>query len=226
MNTMIDDKNQTIRDEIEISINCIDVGIERFKLIAYNNLDYFIPFLLLSAGIEMLLKVLFCFDYKENNGQLPTDGVLRKFGHDLEKTLKAIISITKGNNNYQTIPNRINDLKYLESDQDFIDFFNKLSQFSKSNRYINLDFITEQKNENNFYDLIMDYKNKYWQNNTTKNDIFNQTTPNDKEIRAYFIKHYEGIILNFMKIICLLFTQEAFPNEARELSAGLIDKYL
>ena len=66
--------------EMETSIKLIKIGLKEYQNISMSNDFYYIPFQLLSNGIERLMKCYLCLGYHENNNNYPDIKILRDLG--------------------------------------------------------------------------------------------------------------------------------------------------
>lgn len=98
-------------------------------------------FFMLSVGIERLLKIIVIYDYRrKNNNIFPSNGVLKKSGHNIKSLYKYSINVAEELNLlklYETL--KIDPIYDL-----IIDFLN---DFANAARYYNLDSLTGQSNK-------------------------------------------------------------------------------
>lgn len=84
---------------------------------------FYQAFFSLSTGIERLLKLICIYKYKEENGKLPTNAILKDKGHSIYKMVEEIL------------PNILKD----ELIRNIMQFMN---DFAEGSRYYNLDSLT------------------------------------------------------------------------------------
>lgn len=101
---------------------------------------YFEAFNSLSIGLERIGKICLLLDYYiENNGKFPNDKSMRSFGHDLLKLYQKSLTVVSKN---QLKLNYLQDL----SDPIHQSILKILSNFSKGDRYSNINILTEDGN--------------------------------------------------------------------------------
>jgi len=223
-------KGLNFNDEIRIGFHCIKLGIIEFNKFGPTTIELFIPLLLLSTGFERLLKILYCFDYYNMNGNFPTKKELKNKGHGLVTLTEHFLNVCEKTDIYNKASARINDIKFLKENTDFKKLLTILSNFAENqNRYYNLDCITGQ---NNIYStdsperLISKFLNEVIQR---KQDIveFALKPPYKTQIiYETFNPYIIELLQRFLRILCYGFTQGAFGNLARQYSANQLNDFL
>lgn len=129
-------------EEIETSSKLIILGFGEIQNISLNNSFHFLPFQLLSQGLERFLKSYICLGYHNVNGEYPTFKYLKNLGHDIESLLKEIVT-----NYYFDFkrPQYKIDADFLKDDIDLKELLFIISEFGKKSRYYNFDLITENR---------------------------------------------------------------------------------
>lgn len=103
---------------------------------------YSMAFFGLSIGIERLCKQIFIADFAyRNNGCFPTNHQLKNFSHDLEELINSCEGISKNLHNSTECSKRPNEEIHKK-------IVSILSEFSKSTRYFNLDYLTQVTSTN------------------------------------------------------------------------------
>src|SRR5262249_10886923 len=99
---------------------------------------YYSAFFQLSIGLERLMKVIVIIDHAAKNSlAFPTNDELRnRFRHDLGRLLDAVRNIS--------VPGNTHPLDYLTPQTVTAQIISFLSEFAKTSRYYNLDFLTDQ----------------------------------------------------------------------------------
>jgi hypothetical protein len=133
---------------VDKALRLICFGIKELKDINFINSDnYDFVFLFLSRGFELLMKSMIYFKSYEDDKSFPTKKEMMEMSHDLDKLRKEIIR------NYNKIPENVlekfkkdikNDQEFISNDDTLIKLIKLLSNFSKSGRYFELDFISEK----------------------------------------------------------------------------------
>ncbi len=213
-------------DEIRLSMECIRAGIKYFSNSGYTTITYFLPLLLLSAGYERILKLLFIFNEIQNNKKPPDNKRLRSLDHGISSILNEVINIAEKSNIYKQIPDRINDINFLK-DNCLQKFIKILSEFAKDTRYFNLNTITEAKLQHSKPEELLSFFREYIieSNPEIKNKITNENFDTKilyQEINKFIVE----LLQKFTRVICFFFTQGAFGIEARQYSAGLLEPFL
>lgn len=137
-----------LKNAVDKAARLIHFGIKELEEINFVNSDnYDFIFLFLSRGFELLMKSMVCFKSYEDDESFPTEKEVKDMGHDLDKLRKEIIR------NYDKIPENAsekyqeieNDKKFISNDDTLIKLIKLLTNFSKSGRYFELDFITKKE---------------------------------------------------------------------------------
>ena len=136
--------------EAAIAGHSISVGLDSLRKANYAEVGlYSRAFFNLSIGIERTGKLIFFVDFMNRNaGQLPTEANLKKtFGHDLSKIYSHTLEI----HNKLPKPRRRYPIPDNDIETKIIDF---LSDFAKSTRYYNVDYISNSSAKKTFKDPI------------------------------------------------------------------------
>ena len=153
-----------LKNVVNSATRLIHFGIKELEGINFINSDnYDLVFLFLSRGFELLMKSMVCFKSYEDDKSFPTEEEMKDMDHDLDKLKKEIIR------NYDKIPENAsekyqeieNDKKFISNDDTLIKLIKLLTNFSKSGRYFELDFITKKEifKKTNSGKRIIDYSN-------------------------------------------------------------------
>ncbi len=112
--------------------------------------DFFhMPILLLSSGLERLMKVVICCHYLQIKGQFPDRSALSKKSgsknptHDLTWLLKRITQDCFSNEYLSQIPAAKHDIEFLRNDKRLRRLVEIMSQFAQSARYYNLNVVLD-----------------------------------------------------------------------------------
>lgn len=216
-------------EEIDIGFKCCKKGLIELNNRTALNPSVFIPLLLLSVGIERMIKSLFCCEFFDKHGSFPNLNDLKGLGHELDKLVDYICEIMEKSSLYTTNEVRKSDYNYLKHDVQFRFFLNLLTDFAKSERYYNLNEVTGKNGE---YQVSPDRTfseqiTKYIQDNYPQVLKEMMQPPYDTSI-IYSItnEHFNRIIQKFLQIYCFCCTQGAFGNTIRQLSAGKLNDFL
>ncbi|RJQ54069.1 MAG: hypothetical protein C4521_04240 [Actinobacteria bacterium] len=131
-------------EEILTSIRLIQKGLAEIQGIDGTNDFYYPALLLLSSGLERLMKCILCFRSRAVDGSFPSTSNIKAYGHDLERLLNEVVSkcFDEG---YRERPAADADAVYLVSDQRLRRILAALSRFARSARYYNLDIVGGRK---------------------------------------------------------------------------------
>ncbi len=143
-----------LNEELKNSVKLIEIGLGEYQKLDSVNDFYFLPFQLISSGLERLMKCHICLGcYEKRNDFPPINIFMKKLGHDLKKLTKHIIDNYFQINN---IPVLQEDFEYINNDRKLDEIIDLLSGFGKFARYYNLDVITG--NKKNDKDVVAEWK--------------------------------------------------------------------
>ena len=128
-------------EELHTSIRLIEKGLAELQAIDEVNDFYYPPLLLLSTGLERLMKCILCFRAKAATGSLPTRKTIKAYGHDLEKLRDEVVKRCFDEAYRTSRPVANTDAAFLASDLRLRDLLTALSRFAESSRYYNLDVV-------------------------------------------------------------------------------------
>lgn len=129
-------KSLCLLEEIETSIKLIQIGLGELQNIDMVNNFYYLPFQLLSSGIERLMKCIICLGYLNKNSKYPHTKSIKT--HDLIELKNDILKDYFS----KKVPALQEDYDFISKDQDLMKLIYLLSEFGKFARYYNLDIIT------------------------------------------------------------------------------------
>jgi hypothetical protein len=201
--------------EMETSIKLIKIGLKEYQNISMSNDFYYIPFQLLSNGIERLMKCYLCLGYHENNNNYPDIKILKGFGgktgHDL-LDLKSTISSDYFNDSSKALKD---DKRFIEFNPELEIIINLLSEFGKYARYYNFDIITSAKKTSiNINEKWSEFETDFSQK-LKKSDIPLEFS----SVQKYIIVKIE----RFIRALCRQFTLGELRNKAKSLSSYYSD---
>lgn len=128
-------------EEVLASVRLIQKGLAEVQSISGAN-DFYLPsMLLLSTGLERLMKCILCLREREAHGDFPSAKTIKHYSHDLERLRDDIVTMCCGAD-YRTSRSAADaDATFLESDQRLRALLSALSRFARSARYHNLDVV-------------------------------------------------------------------------------------
>lgn len=134
----------SIIQELELSIETIKMALSIIQKIKPQKTPYFAIFLLLSTGIERLLKVVIGMRLLSNGSDFPTEKELKKdYGHDLIKLKSKFISTCYNKN--LSVPIIVKeDQDFLERDLLLNRLLLHLSEFAQKDRYVYMNRISNE----------------------------------------------------------------------------------
>lgn len=123
-------------EEVRHATSFIRLGLRNVDLIEPGTDFYHAPLLLLSTGIERLMKCMMCMDYKQSHGAYPVQPIWPRGakGHDIRQLLRQV--------NGFCIPLdgvAAGDYDILSSDERVAAFVDILSAYGVDSRYHELD---------------------------------------------------------------------------------------
>jgi hypothetical protein len=126
-----------ISKEAGLAATCIEQGLTSLRKANFTQKwNYYQSFFLLSIGLERLLKLTIVTIYRVEKNNLPDNGELKSYGHDIEKLyLKVTEEIDKTDN-------------FINDDELYLMILKFLSEFARSTRYYNLDSLSGSISEN------------------------------------------------------------------------------
>jgi len=137
----IDIRRFALGEEVLTSVRLIERGLAELQRIDGANDFYHAALLLLSGGLERLMKCILCFRAQVVNGALPSTVEIKKYGHDLERLLETVVGACFDEHYRSSRPAADADAIYLQSDSRLRRLLGALSRFARSARYYNLNVV-------------------------------------------------------------------------------------
>ena len=145
-----------LEEVVNESVNLINHGLDYFSKINYTNGDvfYFLSFLNLSRGFELLMKCMICYkkydntkDRKRFEKHFPTNKEIKDYGHDLNKLREEIMKNYQGlfrrkTSNTKMISQLKEDRDFISKDKKLIKILDIISEYGNKGRYYELDYVT------------------------------------------------------------------------------------
>lgn len=132
--------------EMDICISVLTTGLALLQRDKHAVRKHFNFLLLLSTGMERLLKLLFIIKKYDTTGELVANQELKKYGHNIEKLYDDYITLV--NPCITRVPAIVEDERFMKEDQLLRALIKLFSDFGTSERYIYMDGITTH--EKNF----------------------------------------------------------------------------
>jgi hypothetical protein len=223
-------------DDLRIGFACITNGLLHISRMNGRHTEYFTPLLLLSAGYERILKVLLCLDFLKEHGRYPVGlsefnkSIKGNKGHSIKELLDKAIAAAHNHHLYKTAPARVADIDFLTKNEDFRELVSLIQDFAERPvqlRYYNLNAMCklfgecEPESPDN---RLSRMRNKFWEANYDPSVIAfaPDFSPYFRAVHSYWI----GLLQRFTRALCFFFTQGAFGDKARQLSACTLDPYI
>lgn len=129
-------------EELRISVYLLQGGLRGVQEIGPANDSYLIPFILLTSGLERLIKVVVCYDVMNREDRFPTRNDVRPFGHDLERLIEWVAH-HPWPDEYLKRPAATDDISYLKHDSRLKEIVHALQLFADARvgRYHNLEVV-------------------------------------------------------------------------------------
>ncbi|MDA3906181.1 MAG: hypothetical protein PF484_08920 [Bacteroidales bacterium] len=137
-------KKITLFEELETSIRLIKLGFGEYQNLDLANDFYYLPFQLISSGLERFMKCHICFGHQEKHNVFPSTELFKnKLKQDLHKLQDHITANYFQTKNASALKA---DLKYIKEDSELRELIGLLSEFGKFARYYNLSVVTGETN--------------------------------------------------------------------------------
>jgi hypothetical protein len=136
-----------IGEELLTSIRLLKTGLLELNRMNGETDFFHLPILLLSSGLERLMKVVICCHHLEATGEFPDRSALSKKRrgknptHDLTWLLEQITQDCFSDEYLSKIPAAKVDIEFLRTDERLRRIVQIMSQFAQSARYYNLNVV-------------------------------------------------------------------------------------
>jgi hypothetical protein len=136
-----------ITEELRLSVSIVKSGLAALQQHRFGNEGRFIFMLLLSTGLERMMKVLLCLHTYDTEGQFPPRKKLKgEWGHDLRKLWDELAK--RGfDEKARLVPVVQEDLKFAQSDPLLTKTLEVLSEFAKTDRYVYMNGIHDPEEQ-------------------------------------------------------------------------------
>ena len=130
--------------EAEIALELIETGLAILQRSKQYHTRHFSFLLLLSSGLERLMKVMLILRAEATDQPYLSQDDLKSLGHDLKK-LRTHVSEKCFTSEYLQQPHAQRDQDFLTGDETLDKMFTVLSDFARQERYAYLNVIVEPK---------------------------------------------------------------------------------
>ena len=136
-------KQLCLLDELRIVESSLLYGLGHLQNISLENDQYFPALYFLATALERFMKCCKCIIIKAETGNYPTLGDLKlRYGHNIEQLHKALAD------DFEKYVNLKEEVIFLRTDPLLTEMLHLLSEFARSARYYNLDFIAQGSKSN------------------------------------------------------------------------------
>lgn len=206
MSKISTEKSLALLEELETAYKLIRIGFGELQNLDSVNNFYFLPFQLLSQGLERFMKAYICLAYQNKHKAFPSLKYMKELNHNLIASFEVIINSYYSE--YQS-PLYTSDYEFLKNNEDIRELLKILSDFGQGLRYYNLDLITnssKSKSSTNPRASWDEFRNKLLNSEDYKQLIQEDT---QREVHQKIIRY---IIITFEKFISALSRQIAFEG--------------
>lgn len=190
-------------DELNVSIKLIRLGLGELQGIDFTNDFYYLPFQLLSSGIERLMKCTICLGYYDDHGMYPPLKIIKGKGHKLLELKNTILKHYFVKDTPQGLRE---DFKFLSEDDNISILLKFLSEFGDTGRYHNLDVVTGAKNKGiDVQRLWQKYETEVMIKDKEDLEAFFKTATLEEKKKNVIYK-FVGDLERFVRAICRQYT--------------------
>ena len=137
----LDLREMYLGEEVDASIRLIEKGLAELQAVDLGDDFFYPPMLLLSTGLERLMKCILCLRTQVTTGELPTWKTIKDYGHDLERLRDEVVAECFDGEYRRSRQAADADAAFLESDVHLRSLLTALSRFALSARYHNLNVV-------------------------------------------------------------------------------------
>lgn len=136
-----------IEEELLTAMRLLKTGLRELNRMSGGTDFFHLPILLLSSGVERLMKVVICCHHLKTTGEFPDRSALSKKRrgknptHDLTWLLERISQGCFSDEHLSQIPAAKADIEFLRTDERLRRIVQIMSQFAQSARYYNLNVV-------------------------------------------------------------------------------------
>ena len=136
-------RDVALAEELRTAIRLLKCGLCELNRLDGVNDFFHLPILLLSSGLERLLKTILCCHHVRKHCRFPCHGVWpeRRRGHDLVHLLDLTTNACFSDDYVSSRQATEEDSLFLRSDEGLHRILQVLSDFGQSARYYNLDVV-------------------------------------------------------------------------------------
>jgi len=218
----------SIFQEIQTSANLLKVGLGMTQDLDEANDFSHAPILLLSNGLERLLKITLCFRHLRDSDVIPANEWWMKGikGHDVSRLSKEVATTCFFASYLKSRPVAHIDRDYLLSDDIWIRIAEIMTDFGMGGRYHNLNSILNGDESDSPIDKFSQVELDIFTSLSTK--LAQDVVQNDSFDRVLFETHarFVSCVERALRAICRLYTIGELHPLALQSSAGTLDCFL
>lgn len=137
-------KQISLIQELELGIEAVKSGLSIIQSINFQRTPSFLIFLILSTGLERILKVIIGMRLLSDNKPFPTEKELKtKYGHNLIKLRNEVLDICY-NKEKLSPPILLEDFNFLQKNIILNELLTHLSEFATKDRYVYMNRISNE----------------------------------------------------------------------------------
>jgi hypothetical protein len=137
-------KQISLFQELELGIETVKSGLSIIQSISFQRTPSFLIFLILSTGLERILKVIIGMRLLSDQKPFPTEKELKnKYGHSLIKLRDEVLAVCYDKEKLSP-PILSDDYYFLQDDILLNEFLTHLSEFATKDRYVYMNKISNE----------------------------------------------------------------------------------
>jgi hypothetical protein len=133
-------KKVSVSIELNVAIQFIRKGLCELQKIDGSNDFLYLPMLLLSNGLERMMKIILCLHCLDSKNTYMSKGEFMKLGHKLNSILKEVIDKCY-DDDFKKRSAIQSDYEFMTTDKYLHQVLDILDSFATTERYYNLDII-------------------------------------------------------------------------------------
>ncbi len=135
-------KKISLIQELDLAVETVKSGLSLVQSIQPYRTPVFLIFLVLSTGLERIMKIVLGMRLLTDEGRFLSRDELQRYGHNLRKLAEAVLDRCF-NGEATTPPIRRDDYLYIRNDELLNTLLCQLSEFAVRDRYVYMNGIVE-----------------------------------------------------------------------------------
>lgn len=208
-------RKMSLIQELDITIALIESGLAVLQRSRMFNTKHFVFLLLLTSGIERLMKIILTLHHLETEGSFLTRQELRQLGHNLRDMCNSIMTrcFTPG---YRNRPIAAADYQFIEQDPMFHQLLDIMADFAMNRRYAYMDGTDIPTHMFNAPDRLWEEVEIQQIPPERIRDLLDSDESNTVKHQA--VNNLVICIERFIRALCRLFALAELGGQARALS--------